>query len=141
MTYWIKFNYDRKAYIVDLDRLTGFAYEPNRRITFWLPDSSYPFVISPDANPEVHRIITAYIQQSTNIAFEEHWVRFDYEQKEYIINLKKISTFCLEPNGRITFWLPEGSLPIIIQPSNNAEAYRKIQNYIKQSTGLSLIEE
>ncbi|MFB2881235.1 hypothetical protein [Floridanema aerugineum] len=138
MAYWIKFSYDRKQYIVDLDRVSGFAYEPNARITFWLPDSAYPIVVSPQAHPEIHKSLLTYIQHVTEIAFELYWVKIDYENKQYLINLKKIGAFSAEPNGRITFWLPEGSLPIIIHPNNNSETYAKVQNYIKQSTGLSL---
>lgn len=138
MAYWIKFSYDRKQYIVDLDRVSGFAYEPNARITFWLPDSAYPIVVSPQAHPEIHKSLLTYIQHVTEIAFETYWVKIDYENKQYLINLKKIAAFSSEPNGRITFWLPEGALPIIIHPNNNSETYAKVQNYIKQSTGLSL---
>lgn len=138
MAYWIKFNYDRKEYIVDLDRVSGFAYEPNARITFWLPDSAYPIVINPQAHPEVHRSLLTYIQHVTEIAFETYWVKIDYENKHFLINLKKIGAFSCEPNGRITFWLPDSTVPIVIHPSTNQEAYEKIQNYIKQSTGISL---
>lgn len=138
MAYWIKFSYDRREYIVDLDRVSGFAYEPNARITFWLPDSAYPVVVNPQAHPEIHQSLLSYIQHVTQIAFETYWVKIDYENKDYLINLKKIAAFSAEPNGRITFWLPEGSLPIIIHPNNNSEAYAKVQNYIRQSTGLFL---
>lgn len=138
MAYWIKFSYDRKEYIVDLDRVSGFAYEPNARITFWLPDSAYPIVVNSQAHPEVHKSLLTYIQHVTEIAFEQHWVKIDYENKQYLINLKKIGAFSAEPNGRITFWLAEGALPIIIHPANSSETYAKVQNYIKQSTGLSL---
>jgi len=138
VAYWIKFSYDRKEYIVDLDRVSGFAHEPNSRITFWLPDSAYPIVINPQAHPELHKSLLTYIQQATDIAFETYWVKFDYEKKQFLVNLKKIGTFSYEPNGRITFWLPEGALAIIIHPDTNLEAYEKIQSYIKQSTGISL---
>lgn len=138
MAYWIKFSYDRKEYVVDLDRVGGFAYEPNARITFWLPDSSYPIVINPQGHPELHKTVLAYIQHVTEIAFEAYWVKIEYENKQLLINLKKIAAFSAEPNGRITFWLPEGALAIVIHPVTNLEAYEKIQNYIKQSTGISL---
>lgn len=138
MAYWIKFSYDRKEYIVDLDRVTGFAHEPNARITFWLPDSAYPIVISPQAHPEVHETLLSYIQRVTEIAFEAYWVNIEYENKNFLVNLKKIAAFSSELNGRITFWLPEAAIAIIIHPRTNSEAYQKVQNYIKHSTGLSL---
>lgn len=138
MAYWIKFSYDRKEYIVDLDRVSGFAYEPNARITFWLPDSAYPIVINPQAHPELHKSVLSYIQHVTEIAFEAYWVKIDYENKQFLINLKKIGAFSCEPNGRITFWLPEGTLAIVIHPNSDPEGYDKILNYIRLSTGISL---
>jgi hypothetical protein len=138
VAYWIKFSYDRKEYIVDLDRVSGFAYEPNARITFWLPDSAYPIVVNPQAHPEIHKSLLTYIQHVTEIAFESYWVKIDYESKQFLINMKKIGAFSCEPNGRITFWLPDSTVPIVIHPSTDSEAYQKIQNYIKQSTGISL---
>ena len=138
MAYWIKFSYDRKENIVDLDRVTGFAYEPNARITFWLPDSSYPIVINPQAHPEVHKTLLSYIEYVTGLAFEAHWIKFDYENKQFLVNLKKIGAFSYETNGRISFWFPEGALAIVIHPDNNPEVYNTILNYIRQSLGISL---
>ena len=138
MAYWIKFSYDRKEYVVDLERVSGFVYEPNARITFWLPNSAYPVVINPQAHPELHRNVLTYIQHVTEIAFEEYWVNIDYENKQFLINLKKIGAFSCEQNGRITFWLSDSTVPIVIHPMSNPEAYEKIQNYIKQFTGMIL---
>lgn len=138
MAYWIKFSYDRKEYIVDLERVSGFAHEPNARITFWLPNSAYPIVINPQAHPELHNKVLTYIQQATEIAFEAHWVKIDYENKQFLINLKKIGAFSCEENGRITFWLSDSTVPIVIHPKSDPEGYVKIQNYVKQSTGISL---
>jgi hypothetical protein len=140
VAYWIKFSYDRKEYIVDLDRVTGFAYEPNARITFWLPDSAYPIVVNPQAHPEIYKNLLTYIQRVTEIAFEAYWVKIDYESKQFLINLKKIGSFCYESNGRITFWLPDSTVPIVIHPATDPEGYEKIQSYIKLSTGMFLPE-
>lgn len=138
MAYWIKISYDRKEYVIDLERVSAFAYEPNSRITFWLPDSAFPIVISPQAHPDAHQTLITFIEKVTGIAFEAYWVKIDYERNEYLINLKGISAFSYEQNGRITFWLPDGAIPIVINPQTNREAHEKVMNYIRQATGVSL---
>jgi len=138
VAYWVKISYDRKQYVVDLERVSAFAYEPNARITFWLRDSGFPIIITPQAHPEAHKTLLDYIQKATEIAFESYWVKIDYERKEFLINLKGIGAFSYEQNGRITIWLPDSAVPIIINPNVNQEAHEKVLNYIKQSTGISL---
>ncbi|MFB2922293.1 hypothetical protein [Aerosakkonema funiforme] len=138
MAYWIKISYERKEYVIDLDRVCAFSYEPNSRITFWLPESAFPIVINPQGHPEAHQKVLAYIQATTGQNFESYWVKIHYERNDYLINLKYISAFQSEPNGRITFWLPDNAMPIVIHPQINREAYEKILNYIKQVTGYLL---
>ncbi|MCL1466820.1 hypothetical protein [Argonema galeatum] len=138
MAYWIKINYERKEYVIDLDRVCTFSYELNGRITFWLPDSSFPIVINPQGHPEAHQKVLSYIQEATGHDFESYWVKIYYERNDYLINLKFISTFSCEQNGRITFWLPDNAMPIVIHPQTNLEAYEKVISYIKQITGYTL---
>ncbi|MEM7715629.1 MAG: hypothetical protein AAF349_18995, partial [Cyanobacteria bacterium P01_A01_bin.68] len=67
-------------------------------------------------------------------------VKICYDRNEYVINLKCISSFCHEANGRVTFWLPDSSIPIIINPSSNPESYDKVLHYIRKTTGYAFSE-
>ncbi|MDB9375246.1 hypothetical protein [Nodularia sphaerocarpa] len=139
MAYWVKILYDRKQYVVNLDRVNAFCYEKNSRVTFWLPDSTIPIVLNPQNNSEEYQKLQDYLQYVTGLEIENaYWVEIIYEQKEYIINLTCISSFCQEANGRITFWLPDGTIPIIINPISNPESYQKVLKFVQKSTGYSL---
>ena len=138
MAYWIKISYERKEYVIDLDRVCAFAYEPNGRITFWLPDSAFPIVINPQGHSDAYQKVVTFLQNVTGQTFNAYWIKINYERNDYMINLHGISAFCCEQNGRITFWLPDGSVPIVIHPQSNVDAYEKIMNYIKNATGYSL---
>lgn len=139
MAYWVKINYEKKEYVVDFERVTAFCCEPNGRVTFWLPNSAIPIVIIPRNNQEDYQKILEYIERVNNSESEDtYWVKIFYERNEYVINLKCISSFCHEKNGRITFWLPESSIPIIINPVSNPESYEKVLKYIHQTTGYTL---
>lgn len=138
VAYWIKINYERKEYVIDLDRVCAFSSDPNGRIAFWLPDSAFPIVINPQNNIDAHQKVLAYIQNVSRLSFDSYWIKITYERKDYAINLKGISVFCCEPNGRISFWLPDGANEIIIHPQSNPEAYEIVSTYIKQATGYSL---
>jgi hypothetical protein len=49
--YWIKINYDRGIYLIDFESISAFSSEvENKRITFWLPNSSLPIILSPQNN-------------------------------------------------------------------------------------------
>lgn len=61
-----------------------------------------------------------------------YWVKISYERDTYVIDLKQISAFCRAPNRKVTFWLPDGRIPILIHPQSNQDAYEKVVNYIKQ---------
>ncbi|MBE9198226.1 MULTISPECIES: hypothetical protein [unclassified Nodularia (in: cyanobacteria)] len=139
MAYWVKILYDRKKYVVNFDRVNAFCYEKNGRVTFWLPDCAIPIVLNPQTHLEEYQKIKEYIQSVTGLELEDaYWVKIIYEQKEYIINLTCISSFCQETNGRITFWLPDGTIPIIISPVSNPESYEKVLKFVQKSTGYSL---
>ncbi|MBW4634907.1 MAG: hypothetical protein KME30_24260 [Iphinoe sp. HA4291-MV1] len=60
-----------------------------------------------------------------------YWVKIYYERNEYVINFERVTAFCHERNGRITFWLPNCAIPIVINPQNNPEDYQKILDYIE----------
>jgi hypothetical protein len=139
VAYWVKILYEKKEYLVNFERVTAFCYEQNGRITFWLPDSAIPIVVNPQKNLEEYQKILEYIEHVTELQFENaHWVKILYERNQYVINLNSISSFCHEPNGRITFWLPDSSIPVIINPTSNPESYQKVLDYVHKATGHSL---
>jgi hypothetical protein len=139
VAYWVKVRYERKEYVVNFERVNAFCYEPNGRVTFWLPDSAIPIVVNPQSNLEDYHKILDYVEQATGVQLENtYWVKILYERNEYVINLTSISSFCQEPNGRITFWLPDSSIPIIINPLSNPDSYEKVLNYIHKATGYEL---
>jgi hypothetical protein len=138
VAYWVKILYERKQYVVNFDRINAFCYEQNGRVTFWLPDSAIPIVISPQSNPQDYQKILKYLESVTGLELENaYWVKILYENNEYVINLHCISSFCQESNGRITFWLPDGTIPIIINPINNPESYQKVLQFVHKITGYS----
>ncbi|MDZ8085272.1 MAG: hypothetical protein RMY16_06705 [Nostoc sp. DedQUE12b] len=139
MAYWVKILYERKEYVVNFECVHAFCYELNGRVTFWLPDSAIPIVINPQSNLEDYQKILDYLECVTGLELDHaHWVKIIYEKNEYVINLNCISSFCHEPNGRITFWLPDGTIPIIINPVSNSESYEKVVKYVQKATGYSL---
>jgi hypothetical protein len=138
VAYWEKIHYDRNEYIVNFDRVTAFCLEPNRRVTFWLPDNAIPIVINPQNNQKDYQKILEYTNKVTELRENAYWVKIFYEKNEYTINLTCISSFCREPNGRITFWLPDSTIPIIIHPIANPESYQKVVDFIEQATGYNI---
>ncbi|MBD2359733.1 MULTISPECIES: hypothetical protein [unclassified Anabaena] len=138
MTYWVKIIYERKQYVINFDRVNAFCYEKNGRVTFWLPDSAIPIVIIPQNNLADYQKILDYLDKVTGLEVENaYWVKIFYERNEYVINLNCISSFCQETNGRITFWLPDGTIPIVINPASNPESYNKVLQYVQKTTGYS----
>ncbi|MDZ8106546.1 MAG: hypothetical protein RM338_13140 [Nostoc sp. DedQUE12a] len=139
MTYWVKILYERKEYVVNFERVHAFCYEKNGRVTFWLPDSAIPIVINPQNNLEDYQKVLDYIECVTELKLNHaYWVKILYEKNEYVINLDCVSSFCHESNGRITFWLPDGTIPIVINPVSNPESYQKVIKYVEKATGYFL---
>jgi len=139
VAYWIKIFYERKEYVINFDRVNAFCYEKNGRVTFWLPDSAIPIVINPQNNLEDYQKVLDYLEKVTDVEVENaHWVKIVDDKNEYVVNLHCISSFCQESNGRITFWLPDGTIPIIINPSNNPDSYQKVLQFVQKTTGYSL---
>lgn len=135
MAYWIKVNHERNEYVVDLDRLSVFICAPNGKITFWLPNSSLPMILNQQSNPDGYQQVLAYVQQVSTYSLAGSWIQINYERNDYVIDLNRISSFCYSPSGRITFWLPDSSIPIIINEQKDPDTYLKLLEFIKRKTG------
>ena len=141
MAYWVKINYERSIYLIDLDSITAFSCQPNKRITFWLPNSSQPIILNKQNCEHDYHLVLGYIKKKIEIGYKtynECWVKIIYDRHEWLINLSRITTFAWEANGRITFWLPDSTKDIIINPNSNPEAYEKVLEFINKVTGNSL---
>ncbi|MCL2923398.1 MAG: hypothetical protein MGF17_01890 [Trichodesmium sp. MAG_R04] len=141
MAYWIKINYERNIYLIDLDSITAFSCQPNKRITFWLPNSSQAIILNKQNCEYEYHLVLEYIKKKIEIGYKTHnesWVIIIYDRYEWLINLNCITTFVWEANGRITFWLPDTTKDIVIHPYSNPEAYEKVLKFINQATGNSL---
>ncbi|MDY7016049.1 MAG: hypothetical protein SVX43_21115 [Cyanobacteriota bacterium] len=134
MAYWVKIDYERKAYFIDLDRISVFICAPNGRLTFWLPASSIPIILNRQSNLEAYYKIHDYIKQLTSQSLGRTWVKLFYDRKEYIIDLDRIGSFCYA-NKKLTFWLPESSTPIVLSEQIEPEAYEKVKDFLTQKTG------
>lgn len=135
MAYWIKVTYERNEYVIDLDRLSAFACAPNGKITFWLPNSAFPIILSKQSNPDDYQQLWDYIQQVSAYSLSGSWIQLNYERNDYLVDLNRISSFCHSPSGKLTFWLPDSTIPIIINEQNDPDTYQKILNYITRKTG------
>lgn len=144
MAYWIKIDYERRIYLIDLDRITAFSCQPNQRITFWLPNNGQPITLNKQNCEDSYQLVLEYIKKKIDITAQvddDWWIKIIYERNEWFIDFNCISTFTCEPNGRITFWLPYCTEGIIINPRTNPETYVKILECIKKVTGYSLPEK
>lgn len=138
MPYWIKINYDRGIYLIDLESISAFSSEPeNKRITFWLPNNSQPIILNPHGNGEAYKQVLEYIKKTSDRFSKGWWISINYDRKELCLDLNRISAFSWEANGRLSFCIPDSMANIIITPQNNWDAYQKIQNYIEKMTGHS----
>ena len=141
MAYWSKFTYEKSTYIIDLDTISAFSSEPdNKRVTFWLPNSSLPIILNPQGNQEAYKQVLDYLKKTTDRNIKGLWIKLHYDRKEYDIDMSKISSFVCEQNGRlISFCLPDSATNIVIMRGEaNSDDYQKIQEYIKNTTGHSL---
>jgi hypothetical protein len=140
VSYWIKINYERSSYVIDLERISAFSSDPeNKRITFWLPNSSQPIILNPQLNTDAYIQVLEYLKKITDRHYyQKSWIKIPYDRKEFSIDLTRISTFICESNGRLSFCLPDSATTIVIHPNSNAEAYQKIQDYINHTTGHSI---
>ncbi len=140
MAYWSKFTYEKSTYIIDHDTNSAFSSElDNKRITFWLPNSSQPIILNPQGNHEAYKQVLEYIKKTIDRNSKGSWIKINYDRKEFAIDLSRISSFACEQNGRlISFFLPDSATNIIIMREGNSDDYQKIQEYIKNMTGHSL---
>jgi len=135
VAYWIKINYERNKYVIDLDRISAFACAPNGKITFWLPDSAIPIILTQQSNSNNYQQVWCYIQKLATHSLLGSWIKIIYERSEYLIDLNRISSFCHYPSGKLMFWLPDSSIPIIINSYKDLDTYNKILDYIERRTG------
>lgn len=61
---WVRFFYERQEYLIDLNSIGSFCYA-NHKLTFWLPDSSFPIVLSQHTEPEAYEKIRHFISEKT----------------------------------------------------------------------------
>ena len=140
MVYWSKFTYEKSTYIIDLDTISAFSSEPdNKRVTFWLPNSSLPIILNPQGNQEAYKQVLDYLKKTIDRNIKGSWIKLHYDRKEYDIDMSKISSFVCEQNGRlISFCLPDSVTNIVVMREGKSDDYQKIQEYIKNITGHSL---
>lgn len=69
-----------------------------------------------------------------------YWIKICYERDKqvYILDLDRISAFSFSWNGRLTLYLGNGETSIVLTQQSEPEAYEKIINYIKQTTGYAM---
>ena len=135
MAYWIKITYERNKYVIDLDRISAFACAPNGKITFWLPDSAIPIILTPQSNYRDYQQVLDYTQKLASHSLLGSWIKIIYERNEYLIDLNRISSFRHYPSSKLMFWLPDSSIPIIINSYKDLDTYQKILDYIERKTG------
>ena len=141
MAYWSKFTYEKSTYIIDLDTISAFSSElDNKRVTFWLPNSSLPIILNPQGNQEAYKQVLDYLKKTIDRNSKGSWIKINYDRKEFAIDLSRISSFICEQNGRlISFCLPDSANNIILMREGNSDDYQKILDYIKNTTGHSLL--
>ena len=139
MGYWVKINYERGIYLIDLESISAFSSEvDNKRITFWLANSSQPIILIPQNNLDAYKQVLEYIKKTTEKSSKGCWISISYDRKDFFIDLTRITTFVWEPNSRLSFWLPDSSIHIVINPQTNGEVYQKISDFIQKTTGHSI---
>lgn len=63
-----------------------------------------------------------------------YWVQLQFRSREYLVDLKQVSSFVIAPNGHISFWLPNSNPPqkITCQSRSPTPGYRPVAQYIHQ---------
>jgi hypothetical protein len=59
-----------------------------------------------------------------------HWIQFSYERNEYLVNLASIRFFARDSSQRISFWLPDSAMPVVLVPQDHPTAYRQVMEFI-----------
>ncbi|MDB9313063.1 hypothetical protein PN462_08110 [Spirulina sp. CS-785/01] len=135
MAHWVKIQYERQEYIVDLDQVSAFACSPNGRVTFWLPDSSIPIILTRQGNGDDYDKVLNFVHSLKSSSLLGYWIHLCYDRSEYWVDLNRISSFCYTPNSKLTFWLPDASIPIILTKQGDPESYSKLRDFIIRKTG------
>ncbi|WP_072621467.1 hypothetical protein [Spirulina major] len=135
MTHWVKIPEARQHYLIDLEQVTAFVCSKNGRLTLWLPDSRMPMVLTRGGNLGTYDRILTYAHALPKPNTMTPWFKLDYDRSIYIINLAKISSFCYGPGQKITFWLPDAGLPIVLTHHSNPASYTTLCQFIEQQTG------
>jgi hypothetical protein len=139
VAYWIRFIYDKSSFIIDLDAISSFSKElDNSRITFWLPNSSLPITLTSQGDVDAYRQVMDHIKKTLDRNSKKSWIKINQERKEFSIDLSRISSFICEPNGRLSFCLPDSQQKIVLAPQSSPNEYLNLQEYIKNITGLSV---
>lgn len=69
---WIKFEYDRSEYTIDLNQITAFSQDSNSgRISFWVPDSGDRIILHPRSDFEAYSKVQHYIEQKIGYSLAE----------------------------------------------------------------------
>ena len=68
MAYWIKLNFERTTYVIDLDRVTAFCYAPNAKISFALLDGNTTIVVTQQSDPESYQRLLDYVEKRTGFS-------------------------------------------------------------------------
>jgi len=139
VAYWIKIEFERNEYLVDLDSISTFICHPQGKIDFYLPYTSVMIVVNYYNRPDDYYEIFSYLNQISNHSLMGHWLKFPYERKEYIIDLNRIATFCYAKQEKISFWVCGQSNPIVITKESDENTYHKLLNFIEQKTGKTFV--
>lgn len=138
MAYWVSVKYERNKYVINLDRVSAFVCAPNGRITFWLPDGGTAVIVNRHKEVDDYEKILNYVENVIDRSLAGTWVTICYERCEYVVDLDRISSFCLSQTGKLTFWLPDSKMPIILTSQANSDVYHKILNFVEKKTGYLL---
>ncbi|MEA5420754.1 hypothetical protein VB712_16095 [Spirulina sp. CCNP1310] len=138
MADWVKIPEHRQIYLVDLEQITAFIHGRNGRLSFWLPNSAIPIVLTQASNPDTYARIAAYTEHLLNTTEPQQWFNLDYDRSTYVVNLARVSSFCYGPGRKVTFWLPDAGLPVILTPQSNGPDYQAVCDFVEGYTGYVL---
>lgn len=135
---WVKISDARQVYLIDLEQITAFVCSRNGRLTLWLPNNTMPLILTREGNANIYAHIFAYATALPTQDPMTAWFKLDYDRSTYIIDLSKISSFCYGPGRKITFWLPDAGLPIVLTHHSNPDSYATLCEFIETQTGQKL---
>jgi hypothetical protein len=59
-----------------------------------------------------------------------HWIQFSYERQDYLVDLTSIRFFARDASQRISFWLPDSAMPIVLMPHDHPDTYQQVLAFI-----------